>query len=129
MPKNQEKSKTDFMDKGSEITEEKIDKDETDQPQMWMCVTQCFCSDNGNPLRARRWVPGDSVFSKKRPSIHFVSKNEYETGAGGRQEYLEKFANFGGQVTDQVRNLQLHVLKAWVVEQEKAYLRRQAQTS
>ena len=117
---NQE-SKADFMAK-KEIPAP------PDIPTDWVCMTECFCSDDGNPLRSRRWLPGDSVFTIKRPSKHFVSREEYNTGAGGREEYLVQLQRFGGIISNQIRNQPLHVLKALVIEQERTYLRRQAQT-
>lgn len=120
MAKNQE-SKESFLNDKEEVVE--THKTPTD----WVCITECFCSDDGNPLRCRRWLPGDSVFITKRPSKHFVSRQEYNTGAGGREEYLVKLQGFGGIVTDQIRNQPLHVLKALCIEQERTYLRRQAQ--
>lgn len=98
-------------------------------PADWVCITECYCSDDGNPLRNRRWLPGDHVFVTKKPSIHFVSRDEYDNGAGGRAEYLVKLQKFGGIISDQIRNQPLHVLKALCVEQERNFLRRQAQAA
>lgn len=120
MAKNQE-SKTDFLNDKEEVVEKSTG------PIDWVCITECFCSDDGNPLRSKRWLPGDSVFISKRPSKHFVTRKEYNTGAGGREEYLVKLQRFGGLINDQIRNQPLHVLKALCVEQERTFLRGRAQ--
>ena len=116
----------DFLNDSKEEVKEDKEVEKFTSPQNWICITECFCSDNGNPLRSKRWLPGDRVFVTDRPSKHFVTKDEYDTGAGGREEYLIKFQKFGGIVNDQVRNLELHVLKAYVIEQERNYLKQQA---
>jgi len=115
-----DKGEKSFISEKPEVAEKK-------QPVDWVCMTECHCSDNGNPIRAKRWLPGESVFGTHRPSKHFVTREEYNTGAGGREEYLAKFQKFGGIVNDQARNLPLHVLKAYVMEQERKYLRQQSQ--
>jgi len=113
--------KEDFM--------EKKENKEPAGPTDWVCMTECYCSDDGNPLWSRRWLPGDHVFIAKKPSIHFVSRDEYDHGADGRDEYLVKLQKFGGIISDQIRNQPLHVLKALVIEQERNFLRRQAQAA
>ena len=122
MGKNQE-NKEGFLNDKEEVVMK------SDGPIDWVCITECFCSDDGNPLRCKRWLPGDAVFISKRPSKHFVSRQEYNTGAGGREEYLVKLQQFGGIITDQIRNQPLHVLKALCIEQERTYLRRRAQAN
>ena len=121
MGKNQE-SKPNFLNDKEEVVEKPVTG-----PTDWVCITQCFCSDDGNPLRCKRWLPGDHVFITKRPSKHFVTREKYNTGAGGREEYLVKLQQFGGIINDAIRNQPLHILKALTVEAERTYLKRQAQ--
>ena len=97
-----------------------------DEEINWMCMTECHCSDDGNPMRAKRWIVGSSIFSKRRPSKHFVTLKEYDAS---RAEILASISRNGGLVTDAHRTQPLHVLKALDVEQKRTALTRRAQIS
>ena len=109
--KNEEKE---VVDKNHEIFDESIE---------WMCMVECQCSDDGNPLRARRWTPGSSIFSKRRPSKHFVTRKEYDAA---RADVLESIRRNGGIVNSVITDQPLHVLHALDVEQRRVSMIKQA---
>ena len=98
-------------------------------PQEWVCVSDCYCSDNGDPIRARLWKSGNSCWQVKRPSKHFTTREEYNKGGDGRSKYFQLFTKFGGIMTDQLRSMPANVLKIVVEQQKRDYMRKQAQSS
>ena len=106
--------KTEVIDKDHKVFDEAIE---------WKCMTECQCSDDGNPLRSRRWTPGNTIFSKRKPGKHFVTLKEYDAS---RAEVLESIRRNGGMVTSVIRDQPLHVLNALATEQKRNALIKQA---
>ena len=116
--------KIDFADSKNEEKEVvDLNHEVFDEAIEWMCMTECQCSDDGNPMRASRWSPGASIFSKRRPGKHFVTRKEYDAS---RTDILESIRRSGGIVNSVITDQPLHVLKALDVEQKRVSLIKQA---
>ena len=98
-------------------------------PQEWVCVTNCYCSDNGDPIRAKLWKSGEICWQVKKPSKHFTTREDYNKGGDGRAKYFQLYTQFGGIMIDQLRSMPADVLKIVVDQQKRDYMRKQAQSS
>ena len=106
-----------------------IKSDKSKEPVEWVCDTDCYCSDNGDPIRSRMWHVGQTCWQIERPSKHFMTRDDYNNGANGRAKYFKLYTEFGGIMNEKIRALPLDVLKQVVEQTKRDFLRRQARSS
>lgn len=93
--------------------------------QEWVCIKECYFSEDGNPILAKRWRTGEAIFAEKKPGKHFVTRAAFDAGAGGRAEYFKKITKFGGKIEPWVKELDVPALRHYAQELERAWRRKQ----
>jgi len=98
-------------------------------PKEWVCVNDCYCSDNGDSMRQRLWKSGDVCWAPDKPSKHFTTREEYNKGTDGRNKYFALYIKYGGIMSDQIRSMPANILKLVVDQKKREYMRKQATSS